>query len=135
MKESFMQISESMLDHYLSYLTVAWFARHDFPPADVAEYAPLVEDLGKNAILQGDFEALGNGLEFLLSQAGTDWIRYRGSRFPFTGPAVQRIARHLFETLWPEREIRPDHSPDVQLIPRELMDVDEWWERNSGKKT
>lgn len=133
MSELPMQISESMLDYYLSYLTVSWFAHHEFPPADMAEYAPLIEDVRKGAVWQGDWEPLRKGLEYLLSRAETDWSRYAGDRFPFTPQAARAMALHLYRTLWPDGEIRSGQPPVVDLIPRDQMDELEWWHRNKPR--
>jgi hypothetical protein len=122
-----MEISEAMLEYYLSFLTVAWFANQNLPPQDFAAYGPTLDTVRVIATRKGDMEALCAGLDHLLSREDTDWERYSGGRFPFAPEEVRQIAAHLHDTLWPERGVAAPAG--LRLIPMEEMTVEQWWER------
>jgi hypothetical protein len=121
-------VNQTMVDHYLSDITVGWFARHDLPADEVDEYRPYVENIRQLALTQGDLDYLKVGLEYLLLHPEVDLEAYNGGRYPFDADEMREIIEFVYRTLWPEESL-PEQPPEVKLIQ---MPLSHWWSGMPG---
>ena len=128
-----MDISLSMVKHYLDDVTVGWFDDHDLPPENVADYLPRVLEMKKGAAKHGDLEALKLAFEHILANRRIDCEILGGGRYPFDDKDVREIIAFAWKTIWPDaRPIPPGGPPGVRLIE---MPLEQWRaSRGQGKR-
>jgi hypothetical protein len=119
------QISESMVEHYLGDVTISWFNDNDSPPDDVKEYHNLIIWMKQNATNHNDLSYLKLAFEYLLCNLDYDCEQLAGSRYPYDDEEIREIINLAYKTIWPE-DILPADAPDIQLVKKSL---DDWWNR------
>lgn len=123
-----MKISKSMINYYLSSVTVGWFDDNDLPPDEVQKYLPLVQDIKTWATHHGDLETLKLSFEYLLTHPEINYEEFAGGRYPYDSEEIREIIEFVYRTIWTDsQQISLERSPNVQLVQ---MPLEEWWSRS-----
>lgn len=121
------QISESMVKHYLDDVTFSWFNDHDLPPDEVEEYHYLVNWMKQNATNHDDLNYLKLAFEYLLKNSEIDCEEFSGGSYPFDDEEIRDIIEFAYRTIWPDA-ILPVDVPNIQFVQ---MSLEDWWALHS----
>lgn len=119
-----MQIPYSLINFYLSQITVGYFSRNELPPDDVTGYADQLVHLEGLAIQHRELEPLRLGLEYLLSHPEIDTRELNGGRYPLNDRRVREIMHYVWKSLWPDAEPVPPGGPENVHLVR--MSLEQW---------
>ena len=118
-----MDIPESLINYYLSQVTVGYFNRNELPPEDLSGYDPQITRVEMLALSDDEMEPLKLGLEYLLGNPQIDCQAFNGGRYPFNDKRVREIIEYVWRSLWPDAEpIPPGGPPGVRLVKMPLAD-------------
>ncbi len=118
------KVRKRTIADYLSYITIGWFAHHDFEADSIEEYAPLVDSIKLQALKQGDLAYLRLGLMHLyLLSDDRSLQRYAGGRYPWKGNEIREIIHFIIESIWPETVITEESITNTVM---EDMSPEEW---------
>jgi hypothetical protein len=125
-----MELSSDMLDHYLGYVTLHWFNRHELPADSLNEYDSLISEIKSDAMRYNDLNPLRLGLDYLLCHSEID-LDAHGGRYGWDDEEVREIIRYIRRTIWPELPpVNPDEVKDVKLVYTSRFD---WWDMRKAQ--
>ncbi len=113
-----MDISEAMVRHYLTCITVNWFNDHDLPPDNVGDCRPFVESMKTWAVDRGDLPALKLASEHLLGHPEVDCGPLGDVRYPFENEDIRVIIASAWRTLRPGTLPIPKGGPPGVKLAR-----------------
>lgn len=123
--EPTVDISAAMLKHYLGYLTVSHFGRHDVAPDELAGYDDDIEQMRLAAMAHDDLEPLRLGFDYLLSRDDLDLADFDGGYYPYDEGEVRTIVSYARSVIWPDEPTTTGvELAKVRLVP---MSTGDWW--------
>lgn len=123
-------ISSSMIRRHLANLTVAWFNDRELPPADVADYAPMVAWVRNSAERAGDTPWFVLGLQHILHNPALSPAEFGNDRFSYTDTQMREIIGYVLQ------QMGAKDAPPALLARVNLADIDrEQWQALRGTQS
>jgi hypothetical protein len=118
-----LDISKSMVRHYLDAITVPYFKTHDAPPRNLDAYLPQL--LAMKRRLHKDEDAFKLACEHIIGSPHVDASELAGGGYAFSENEIRALIRYVWQQLWPDAPAVKSGGPaDVKLVP---MALEDWW--------
>ncbi len=116
-----MEISQDMIEFYLSHVLDLAIAIHGAPPEELRGYDRHIAEMAEKASRSGELDILRRGLEHILCTPELAAAELSQSAYSWSEKEVRRVLAYIRKQVWPEAgEIDQAEAAACKLVPQSL---------------
>lgn len=125
-----MEISESMVRHYLSCVT-SYVGDIGCIPDGVTDYYNDIIEMKKGAIHQGDLDELRLAIDYLLTHPEINPPSFAQTHYHYDDDEFEELLLYIRSVVWPQ--LPPPDPEEVKDVKFINISASDWWDMRKAQ--